>query len=110
MVAKIRDLANPSTHNLAMSRPSLCANLAKLPIHNLADKEQSRRGERDGVERTCTDWMDHVQSLRRCVATEGDGVPATALAIAMVRIFGAFLVVVGLALLVASLLQGLSGN
>jgi hypothetical protein len=40
----------------------------------------------------------------------GDGLSRAKAAIAMVRIFGAFLVVVGLALLAASVLQGIGGN
>jgi len=53
-------------------------------------------------------WLVAQLVARR--RTQVDGVPAMAPATAMVRIFGAFLVVVGLALLIASVLQGLSGN
>ena len=40
----------------------------------------------------------------------GDGVSRAKAAIAVLRIFGGLLVVVGLALLIASLLQSLGGN
>ena len=48
--------------------------------------------------------------VRSVAPAPGDRVSRAKAAIAVVRIFGAFLVVVGVALLVASLLQGLSGN
>ena len=48
--------------------------------------------------------------VRRSASPTGNGLSGAEAAIAMVRIFGALLVVVGLALLATSLLQGLSGN
>lgn len=48
--------------------------------------------------------------MRRSASQAGDGISGAKAAIAMVRVFGAFLVVVGLALLAASLVQGLGGN
>ena len=48
--------------------------------------------------------------VRPCAPPAGNGLPRAKAAIAMVRIFGALLVVVGLALLTVSLLQGFGGN
>ena len=48
--------------------------------------------------------------VRRSAPPAGNGVLGAEAAIAMVRIVGVLLVVVGLALLAASLVQSLSGN
>lgn len=48
--------------------------------------------------------------MRRSASQAGDGVSGAEAATAMVRILGALLVVVGLALLAASVLQGFGGN
>jgi hypothetical protein len=56
--------------------------------------------------RTCGSAAIGVASGRRCIGSEGGHCHGEGLW----RVFGASLVVVGLALLVASLVQGISGN
>lgn len=54
-------------------------------------------------------WKD-MRGVRGEAPQAGDGVSGAEAAIAMVRIFGALLVVVGLVLLTVSVLQDLGGN